>query len=54
MPVEDSYIRGNGATTSYVDLPDGETKQVRGTVLMVLKKLPNGSWKVFRAMGSTE
>jgi uncharacterized protein (TIGR02246 family) len=41
-------------TASYVELPGGETKQVRGTVLMVLKKLPDRSWKVFRAMGSTE
>jgi hypothetical protein len=23
-------------------------------VLALLKKLPNGSWKVFRAMGNTE
>jgi len=41
-------------TASYVDSPGGETKQIRGTVLMVLKKLPDGSWKVFRAMGGTE
>jgi ketosteroid isomerase-like protein len=41
-------------TSSYVESPAGETKQVRGTVLMVLKKLSDGSWKVFRAMGSTE
>jgi uncharacterized protein (TIGR02246 family) len=38
-------------TASYVDSPGGEAKQVRGTVLAVLKKLPDGSWKVFRAMG---
>ena len=41
-------------TASYVDSPGGEAKQIRGTVLMVLKKLPDGSWKVFRAMGIME
>ena len=42
------------AFRSYVESPGGEPKQVRGTVLAVLKKLPDGSWKVFRAMGITE
>ena len=41
-------------TASYVDSPGGEAKQVRGTLLAVLKKLPDGHWKVFRAMGSIE
>jgi ketosteroid isomerase-like protein len=41
-------------TGSYVDSPGGEAKQVRGTTLAVLKKLPDGSWKCFRAMGSIE
>jgi ketosteroid isomerase-like protein len=41
-------------TASYVDSPGGEAKQIRGTVLAVLKKLPDGSWKCFRAMGATE
>lgn len=41
-------------TASYVDSPGGETKQVRGTVLAVFKKFPDGSWKVFRSMGSIE
>ena len=41
-------------TASYVASPDGEPKQVRGTMLGVYKKLPDGSWKVFRAMGITE
>jgi ketosteroid isomerase-like protein len=41
-------------TAAYVDSPGGEMKQVRGTVLAVLKKLPDGSWKVYRAMGSME
>jgi ketosteroid isomerase-like protein len=38
-------------TVSVVDSPGGEPKKVRGTVLGILKKLPDGSWKVFRAMG---
>jgi uncharacterized protein (TIGR02246 family) len=41
-------------TASYVDSPGGEAKQVRGTVLAVLKKLPDSSWKCFRAMGNVE
>jgi len=41
-------------TASYVDSPGGEAKQVHGTVLLVMKKLPDGSWKCFRAMGGTE
>jgi len=45
--VEWGYVTG-----SYVEAPGGEVKQVRGTRLMVLKKLPDGSWKVFRAMGT--
>jgi ketosteroid isomerase-like protein len=39
---------------SYADSPGGESKKTRGTVLMVLKKLPDGSWKCFRGMGSSE
>jgi uncharacterized protein (TIGR02246 family) len=38
-------------TASYVETPGGEPKQARGTVLMVLKKLPDGRWKCFRGMG---
>ena len=41
-------------TGSYVESPGGEAKQIRGTVLTVLKKLPDGSWKIFRGMGTTE
>lgn len=41
-------------TASYVPSPGGEPTQVRGTVLAVLKKLPDGSWRVFRAMGIPE
>jgi ketosteroid isomerase-like protein len=39
-------------TASVVDSPGGEARQIRGTVLMVLKKLPDGSWKCFRGMGA--
>ena len=39
-------------TGSYVASPDGEAKQIRGTRLSVLKKLPDGSWKYFRGMGT--
>ena len=41
-------------TASIVASPGGEPTQVRGTLLAVLKKLPDGSWKCFRAMGITE
>jgi ketosteroid isomerase-like protein len=41
-------------TASYVELSGGEAKQVSGTVLGVFKKLPDGSWKVFRAMGAAD
>jgi ketosteroid isomerase-like protein len=41
-------------TASYVDSPGGDAKHARGTVLVVLKKLPDGSWKCFRALGSIE
>lgn len=41
-------------TASYVESAGGEPKQIRGTVLAVYKKLPDGSWKVFRGMGATE
>ena len=55
-----SFLEGGWAVTwrtftaSYVDSPGGEAKQFRGTVLAVVKKLPDGSWKIFRAMGGTE
>ena len=41
-------------TASYTDSPGGEVKQIRGTVLGVLKKLPDGSWKAFRGLGGVE
>jgi ketosteroid isomerase-like protein len=44
--VEWGYMTG-----SYVESPGGEVKQIRGTRLMVLKKMPDGSWKCFRGMG---
>jgi ketosteroid isomerase-like protein len=44
--VEWGYVTG-----SYAESPGGEPKQIRGTRLMVLKKMPNGSWKCFRGMG---
>jgi ketosteroid isomerase-like protein len=37
-------------TGSYVESAGGEVKQIHGNRLMVLKRLPNGSWKYFRAM----
>jgi len=36
---------------SYVGSVGGEAKQIRGQVLFVLKRLPDGSWKGFRVMG---
>ena len=44
--VEWGYITG-----SYVETPGGEVKQILGTRLMVLKRMPDGSWKCFRGMG---
>jgi ketosteroid isomerase-like protein len=44
--VEWGYVTG-----SYVEAPAGEPKQIHGTRLMVLKELPDGSWKCFRGMG---
>src|SRR5712692_6004062 len=44
--VEWGYVTG-----SYVEAPGGEVKQIRGARLMVLKKMPDGSWKCFRGMG---
>jgi len=40
-------------TASVVASPGGEPKQIRGSVLLVLKRLPHGSWKCFRGMGGT-
>jgi len=39
-------------TASYIESPGGEAKQIRGARLSVLKKLPDGSWKYFRGMGT--
>ena len=38
-------------TGSYVESPGGPVKRVRGKRLMVLKKQPDGGWKIARAMG---
>jgi ketosteroid isomerase-like protein len=38
-------------TASYIASPGAAPKQIRGTVLVVLNKLPDGSWKAFRGMG---
>jgi len=40
-------------TASVVAQPGGEKKEVRGSVLIVLKKLPDGTWRCFRGMGET-
>jgi len=37
-------------TGSYVESAGGEVKQIRGNRLMVLKRLPDGSWKYFRGL----
>ena len=38
-------------TASIIASPGATPTQVRGTVLLILKKLPDGSWKCFRGMG---
>jgi ketosteroid isomerase-like protein len=38
-------------TASVIASPGATPTQVRGTVLLVMKKLPDGSWKCFRGMG---
>jgi uncharacterized protein (TIGR02246 family) len=38
-------------TGSYVESPGGQVKHIRGKVLAVLKKLPDGRWKCARGMG---
>jgi len=50
----DWAIESRDYTASYVDSPGGEAKRARGTVLAVFKKLPDGSWKIFRSLGSIE
>ena len=45
-----AYVWGD-ITASYVESPGGAVKRIRGTRLMVLQKLPDGSWKASRAMG---
>lgn len=41
-------------TASVAATPGGAPTSISGTLLAVLKKLPDGSWKVFRAMGFTQ
>lgn len=41
-------------TASFVASPGREPTHVRGTVLLVLKKMPDGTWKAFRGIGFTE
>jgi ketosteroid isomerase-like protein len=48
---EDWAVEWRSFTASIVEAPGGEARQIRGTVLAVLKKVPGGSWKVFRAIG---
>lgn len=38
-------------TGSFIASPSGAPTQVRGTVLLVNKKMPDGSWKAFRGAG---
>jgi ketosteroid isomerase-like protein len=38
-------------TASVIASPGAAPKQVRGMVLLVYKKLPDGTWKCFRGMG---
>jgi hypothetical protein len=47
-------VEWRNITGSYVEGPGGEPNQIRGTVLGVYKKLPDGRWRAFRAMGTTE
>jgi ketosteroid isomerase-like protein len=44
--VEWGYVTG-----SYLESPEGEQKKLNGTSLMVLKKMPDGTWKCFRGVG---
>jgi len=41
-------------TGSFITAPGAGATHVRGTVLAVYKRLPDGSWRTFRALGSVE
>jgi uncharacterized protein (TIGR02246 family) len=41
-------------TAAVIDSPGGEAKQIRGTVLVVLQRMPDGSWRGFRGMGAMD
>lgn len=47
-------VEWRSVAASFVASPGVAPQHVRGTLLLVLKKLPDGSWKAFRAMGITE
>jgi ketosteroid isomerase-like protein len=40
-------------TASFLESPGGEEKRLRGRLLRVLKKQPDGRWKVARGMWNT-
>jgi ketosteroid isomerase-like protein len=48
---DEGAVEWRSFTASFVALSGGESTQVRGTALAVFKKLPDGTWKCFRAMG---
>jgi uncharacterized protein (TIGR02246 family) len=53
LTIMDGWAVEWGYTTgSYVESASGEPKHHRGMRLMILKKLPDGSWKCFRGMGA--
>jgi len=35
-------------------VPGSKAKEIRGTVLLVFKKMQDGSWKAFRGMGAMD
>jgi ketosteroid isomerase-like protein len=50
--LEDGWaVEWRSFTASIVESPGDDAKEIRGTVLAVLKKVPDGSWMVFRAIG---
>ena len=51
---DEGAVEWRSFTASYVATTGGDSTQVRGTALAVFKKLPDGTWKCFRAMGITE
>ena len=41
-------------TVSFITSPGGAPVHLRGRVLIVYKKMPDGSWKAFRVAGITD